>query len=230
MSLFWGETGHEPKIHAKHRDFCDRKKSYGAPHRPVPHVNKSLANFFPIHFVHFSLIVTKISKLPELRFVLVISNLLQNFFWLILTKKAHLPQFRISWRFLLEWWFTVLANLQKQIFVLANLQNQRPVRNENSIKNTATFMTGRKLWDKQHQCYQNTWYEGVQVSEPLRKDTIFDLQIYRTLIRMLGDLRKLKHKNKDAYKNHWCPSSQTPPISEPKTPQNSTAPLNRFSI
>jgi len=162
VSLFWGETGHEPKIHAKHRDFCDRKKSYGAPHRPVPHVNKSLAIFFPIHFVHFSLIVTKISKLPELRFVLVISNLLQNFFWLILTKKAHLPQFRISWRFLLEWWFTVLANLQKQIFVLANLQNQRPVRNENSIKNTATFMTGRKLWDKQHQCYQNTWYEGFK--------------------------------------------------------------------
>ena len=101
-----------------------QEKELWCTHRPVTHVNKSLAIVFPIHFVHFSLIVTKISKLPELRFVLVISNPCKNCpiyfvttFLLILTKKAHLPQFRIFWRFLLEWWFTVLANLQKIIFV-----------------------------------------------------------------------------------------------------------------
>lgn len=89
-------------------------------------------------------------------------------------------------------------------------------------------MTGRKLWDKQHQCYQNTWYEGVQVSEPLRKDTIFDLQIYRTLIRMLGDLRKLKHNNKDVYKNPPVP--QQPNTTHFDTPKFSrtTKPVFRY--
>lgn len=92
-------------------------------------------------------------------------------------------------------------------------------------------MTGRKLWDKQHQCYQNTWYEGTRVSEPLRKETIFDLQIYQTLIRMLGDLRKLKHNNKDVYKNPPVPQQpNTTHFGAENTPKFSrtTKPVFRY--
>ena len=234
VSFFGGERS-RTKNSCKTPRLLRQEKELWCTHRPVTHVNKSLAIVFPIHFVHFSLIVTKISKLPELRFVLVISNLLQKLshlfchhFFVDFDQKSSLAA--ISHFLAISTWMVVhcarefAKNNICPIFMGDRSGTKIPSKTPQLSWQEESYGTNSTNAIKTH---------GTRGLECLSLWGKKQFLICKSIKRLLGCLETYGSWStitKMCTKTHRCPSSQTPPISEPKTPQNSAAPLNRFSV